>query len=134
MVLGLVSIRETPSKETKKPNKTQNMSIIASYQVRAAKSMLRWSGSDLAQRAGVSLSTIRRVEAAEDVPDAQTIRTLIAIKKAFEEAGIEFVGTPEDRTGVRLGRLVKSNLKLLNRSALVVLGQKPASLRQVKMP
>lgn len=71
--------------------------------------MLRWSGSDLAQRAGVSLSTIRRVEAAEDVPDAQTIRTLIAIKKAFEEAGIEFVGTPDDRPGVRLGRLVKSN-------------------------
>lgn len=71
--------------------------------------MLRWSGSDLAQRAGLSLSTIRRVEAAEDVPDAQTIRTLIAIRKAFEEAGIEFVGTPDDRPGVRLGRLAKSN-------------------------
>lgn len=68
--------------------------------------MLRWSGSDLAQRSGVSLSTVRRVEAADGVPDAQTIRTLLAIRKAFEEAGIEFVGSPEDRPGVRLLQVV----------------------------
>ena len=85
------------------------MSIIASCQVRAAKSMLRWSGSDLAKRSGLSLSTIRRVEAADVVPDAQTVKTLLAIRKAFEDAGIEFVGTPDDRPGVRLNRSVQSN-------------------------
>jgi ribosome-binding protein aMBF1 (putative translation factor) len=78
------------------------MSIILSCQVRAAKSMLRWSGDELAKRSGLSLSTIRRVESADGLPDNQTVRTLIAIKKTFEEAGIEFIGSPDDRPGVRL--------------------------------
>jgi transcriptional regulator with XRE-family HTH domain len=80
------------------------MSFILSCQVRAAKSMLRWSGDELAKRSGLSLSTIRRVESAEGIPDAQTVKTLVAIKEAFEAAGIEFIGTPEDGPGVILRR------------------------------
>lgn len=75
---------------------------ITSGQVRAAKAMLRWSGEDLARAAGVSLSSIRRVEASDGVPEAQNMRTLIAIKKALEQAGVQFIGTPEDAPGVRL--------------------------------
>ena len=78
------------------------MSIITSDQVRAAKALLRWSGEDLADKSGVSLSTIRRVEAAESIPEGQNLKTLFAIKVALEGGGVEFIGTPEDRPGVRL--------------------------------
>jgi transcriptional regulator with XRE-family HTH domain len=77
------------------------MSIV-SAQIRAAKAMLRWSGEDLASVAGVSLSSVRRIEAIDGVPESQNMRTILAIKSALENAGIEFIGTPEDRPGVRL--------------------------------
>jgi hypothetical protein len=35
------------------------------------------------------------------VPSGQ-IRTLMAIKNALEQGGVEFLGTPDDRPGVRL--------------------------------
>ena len=62
---------------------------------------MRWSGKDLAQKTGLGFSTLMRLEVLEGVPSAQA-RTLEAIQKAFESAGIEFVGTPEDGPGVRL--------------------------------
>ncbi len=37
----------------------------------------------------------------EGVPAGQ-VRTLMAIKEALEAAGVEFIGAPEDRPGVRL--------------------------------
>ncbi len=76
--------------------------MISSSQIRAAKALLRWSGEDLANKAGVSLSTIRRVEASEGVPDTQNMKTLLSIMKALEDAGVEFIGSPDDRPGVRL--------------------------------
>lgn len=76
--------------------------MISSAQIRAAKALLRWSGEDLAKMAAVSLSTIRRVEASEGVPEAQNMKTLLAIKKALENAGVEFIGSPDNRPGVRL--------------------------------
>ena len=76
--------------------------MISSDQIRAAKAILRWSGEELAQRAGVSLSTIRRVESSVGVPEAQNMKTLVSIKRALEEGGVEFIGTPDDRPGVRL--------------------------------
>ena len=76
--------------------------MLTSEQIRAAKAMLRWSGDQLAQKAGVSLSSIRRVEASEGVPEGQNIKTLMVIQQALESAGIEFIGTPDDRPGVRL--------------------------------
>ena len=78
------------------------MTIITSDQVRAAKALLRWSGEELSGKSGVSLSSIRRVEAANGVPEAQNIKTLLTIKAALEAGGVEFIGTPEDRPGVRL--------------------------------
>ena len=76
--------------------------MISSSQVRAAKALLRWSGEELANRSGISLSTIRRVEGADGIPEAQNIKTIMAIKKALEDAGVEFIGLPNERPGVRL--------------------------------
>jgi transcriptional regulator with XRE-family HTH domain len=75
---------------------------ITSEQIRAAKALLRWSGEDLAAASGVSLSSIRRAEAGYGVPQAQSMRTVLAIKEALEAAGVEFVGAPSDCPGVRL--------------------------------
>lgn len=63
--------------------------------------MLRWTGEELAARAGVSLSTIRRLEAVDGVPEGQSLKTLLAITRVLEEAGIEFIGAPDDGPGLR---------------------------------
>jgi hypothetical protein len=42
-----------------------------------------------------------RLESFDGVP-ASNFRTLESVKLAFEKAGIEFIGTPEDGPGVRL--------------------------------
>ena len=41
-----------------------------------------------------------RLESLEGVPGTHS-KTLEAIEKAFEKAGIEFIGTPESGAGVR---------------------------------
>ena len=75
---------------------------ITAEQIRAAKAIIRWSGEDLAQAAGVSLSSIRRIEAVSGLPKSQNMRTVLAIKAALEAAGVQFIGTVDDRPGVRL--------------------------------
>ena len=42
-----------------------------------------------------------RLESSNGIP-AGNIKTFEAVQKAFEAAGIEFIGTPEDGPGVRL--------------------------------
>ena len=74
--------------------------MITSDQIRAARALLRWSGKDLTERTGLGFSTLMRLEVLEGVPSAQA-KTLEAIQKAFEQAGIEFIGTPEEGAGVR---------------------------------
>lgn len=80
--------------------------MITGMQVRAAKALLNWSGLDLSQRAGVGLSTVRRIEACDGLLMTASIKVLQAIQVALEAAGVEFVGTPEDRPGVRLKKVV----------------------------
>ena len=74
--------------------------MITSDQIRAARSLLRWTGKELAERSGVGFSTLMRLEVENGVPSAQA-KTLEALRKAFEDAGIEFIGTPESGAGVR---------------------------------
>ena len=52
-------------------------------------------------KSAVGTATIQRMEVMEGVP-AGNIKTLTAIKQAFEDAGIEFIGSPDDGPGVRL--------------------------------
>lgn len=74
--------------------------MITSDQIRAARALLRWSGKDLAEKTGLGFSTLMRLEVLEGVPGAQA-KTLETIQKIFEDAGIEFIGTPEEGAGVR---------------------------------
>ena len=74
--------------------------MITSAQIRAARGMLNWSRKDLAKHSGVSFASMMRLESFEGVP-ASNFKTLDALKLAFEKAGIEFIGSPEDGAGVR---------------------------------
>ena len=75
--------------------------MITSDQIRAARALLRWSADDLASAAGIGIATVRRFETVEGIPSGQ-VRVLEAIQYTLEEAGVEFIGTPDDRPGVRL--------------------------------
>lgn len=76
--------------------------MLTGAQIRMARHALRWSAEELADRAGIVSKTIRRIEAGDGVPKS-TAQTLVAIQAALESAGIEFIGTPEDRPGIRIG-------------------------------
>jgi PAS domain S-box-containing protein len=69
-------------------------------QVRAARSYLGWSAEQLATQAGVSFSTVRRIE----TPGERGVReqSIAAIRKALERAGITFFASPDGRTGVSM--------------------------------
>ena len=74
--------------------------MITSAQIRAARAMLDWSRDMLSTEAGVGISALMRLESADGVPSGN-IKTFEAVQKAFEKAGIEFIGTPEEGAGVR---------------------------------
>src|SRR5215469_5869740 len=73
--------------------------MLTSEQIRAARAMLRIDQRDLAERSGISLETIKRIERTPGVVSSYT-STMAAIQRALEAAGVEF--TDGDRPGVRL--------------------------------
>ena len=77
------------------------MSMINGLQIRMARAALGLSLQDLAESAGLSEKTIRRIEANGKGASA-SVKTIDAIKTALEAAGIEFIGTPDDRPGIRI--------------------------------
>jgi hypothetical protein len=81
------------SQELKKP--------LTSDQVRAARALVRWSAEDLSRRSSVSLRTIRRAELAEQVMTMTNANNL-AIRRALEDAGVEFIDENGGGPGVRL--------------------------------
>ncbi len=75
--------------------------MISSNQIRAARALLGWSGTDLANRSGVGITTLRRYELQVGIPSANT-STLLSIQATLEGAGIEFTGNPLVNPGVML--------------------------------
>ena len=75
--------------------------MITGLQIRLARTALRWSVKDLADRSGVSVPTIKRFEVSDGIPPSRS-STLHEVRTTLEAAGVEFIGTPDDRPGVRL--------------------------------
>ena len=75
--------------------------MLSSNQIRAARALLGWSGTDLADLSGVGITTLRRYELQKGIPSANT-SVLMMIKKTLESAGIEFTGDPLVNPGVTL--------------------------------
>jgi transcriptional regulator with XRE-family HTH domain len=72
---------------------------MTSEQVRAARMLLRWEQKELARKSGISLPTIKRLESQPGTLSAYA-DTIAAIRKAFEDQGIEFLNG--DMPGARL--------------------------------
>ena len=77
--------------------------MITSGQIKAGRALVGWTARELAAKADIGFSTLIRLESESGVPSSN-VRTLEAIKKVFENAGIEFIGTPESQAGVRWRR------------------------------
>ncbi len=76
--------------------------MITSNQIRAARALTEMTVRDLAERSQIAFSTLVRLESAGNEVPAGNIKTIDAVKKTFEELGVEFIGTPTDHPGVRL--------------------------------
>ena len=74
--------------------------MLTGSQIRAARALLNWSGEDLAKKISLARHTIMNLEKWDGIPPSRT-QTLLHIKTAFEGAGLEFIGTPENGAGVR---------------------------------
>lgn len=72
--------------------------MITAAQMRAGRALLGIDQRELAERAGVSLPTIQRMEASEGTVRG-VIDTLTRVIEAFDAAGIELIGEGAPSTG-----------------------------------
>jgi hypothetical protein len=83
---------------------------ISSEQMRAARALLRWSALDLAKASNVGVATIRRVEVMDgEIP--ATKANQVALRRALETAGVEFIEQNGGGAGVRLKKPSDSGRK-----------------------
>jgi predicted transcriptional regulator len=73
--------------------------VITGRQLKAARALVGWEQTDLAKKAGVAISTVRRMESFQGEIGART-STLSLVKRALERAGIEFLD--DGKPGVRM--------------------------------
>lgn len=66
--------------------------------MRAARGFLSWSARQLAEAANLGLSTVQRVEAGGGITGAN----MDAIRRALEDAGVEFIPENGGGAGVRM--------------------------------
>ncbi len=72
-----------------------------SAQLRAARGLLGWSQSQLAENSDVGLSTVRRMEGS-DGPLRGTAENVWKVQRALEDAGVIFIDENDEGPGVRL--------------------------------
>jgi transcriptional regulator with XRE-family HTH domain len=82
---------------------------LQSELVRAARALLRWEQRDLANASSVSLPTIKRLESKPGLMVAH-MSTIVALKKALEAGGIEFINENGGGAGVRFRRRHKKKV------------------------
>ncbi len=80
---------------------------VGGAQIRAARALLDWSATDLAEESGVSRMTVQRIERQNGSP-LFARKTIPLIRSALERAGIEFLGDPDRAPGLRLSHSRKT--------------------------
>ena len=86
----------------------QSILKVSIQQVKAARALLGWSQEQLADASGVSIPTIKRLEA-NDGPLGGRDVTAEKIKRALENAGVEFIASTDNGSGVRIWKKGKKN-------------------------
>ena len=76
------------------------MALLTGAQIRSARALLRWSAQDLAKHSSLGVNTIRRAEATDNATSLTTANDL-AIRRALEFAGVEFIDENGGGAGVR---------------------------------
>jgi transcriptional regulator with XRE-family HTH domain len=79
---------------------------VSIRQIKAARALLAWSQEQLAAAAGISIPTIKRLEAS-DGPLGGRRETGDKIRKTLEVAGVEFINENGGGPGVRLRKVPK---------------------------
>ena len=74
---------------------------ISFHQLRAARAALGLSVREVAELTSIGTATIVRCEDPRSAHQS-TKRTTSALITFYESAGIEFIGTPDDRPGIRI--------------------------------
>ena len=74
---------------------------LTSAQIRAARALVRWRAQDLARESSVGVATIRRAELT-DADTSMTAANDLAVRRALEAAGVEFIDENGGGPGVRL--------------------------------
>jgi hypothetical protein len=80
---------------------TMKQKHLTSDQIRAARALLRWRAEDLARASAVGVATIRRAELA-GTETSMTTPNDMAVRRALETAGVEFIDENGGGPGVRL--------------------------------
>ena len=80
---------------------------LTSAQIRAARALVRWRAQDLARESSVGIATIRRAELAIE-ETSMTAANDLAIRRALEAAGVEFIDENGGGPGVRLRTSAKT--------------------------
>jgi len=75
---------------------------LTSGQIRAARAFLRWRAEDLARESTVGVATIRRAELTE-AETSMTAPNDLAIRRALEAAGVEFIARMAEARGCVYG-------------------------------
>ena len=84
--------------------------MLNAAQIRAARALLRWSAKDLAEHSALGVTTIRRAELTEDTT-SMTASNDLAVRRALENAGVEFIDENGGGAGVRLRKADKKGPK-----------------------
>ena len=84
--------------------------MITSRQIRAARALLDWDQRRLADMSGLSLPTIQRMEASDDIVRGN-VDSLMKLISALEKAGIELIGEDIASRGGGRGVRLKSSVR-----------------------
>ncbi|MCJ2069326.1 helix-turn-helix domain-containing protein [Methylobacterium sp. J-030] len=74
--------------------------VVTGEQLRGARAMARIEQSELAQKAGVSVDTIKRLERTVG-PISANVNTMASIVQVLEAAGLEFIPENVGGEGIR---------------------------------
>ena len=78
--------------------------MITVAQLRAARALLGWSQTELANASGVAIATIKRMEGARGLLKT-SLENVLKVQQALQDAGVIFIDENDEGPGVRLRKM-----------------------------